>query len=122
MPKIPHVVFLPSIGQLVRYREPVGEGVRVDSGVEEGGEISMYYDPMIAKLVAYASDRDAAIDRLHLALDHYEIDGIACNRQFLSAVLENEAFRSGQLTTGFIAENLTVTSWPRRQQPMMLSD
>ena len=96
--------FLPSIGQLVRYREPVGEGVRVDSGVEEGGEISMYYDPMIAKLVAYASDRDAAIDRLHLALDHYEIDGIACNRQFLSAVLENEAFRSGQLTTGFIAE------------------
>ena len=96
--------FLPSIGQLVRYREPAGEGVRVDSGVEEGGEISMYYDPMIAKLVAYASDRDAAIDRLHLALDHYEIDGIACNRQFLSAVLENEAFRSGKLTTGFIAE------------------
>ena len=96
--------FLPSIGQLVRYREPAGEGVRVDSGVEEGGEISMYYDPMIAKLVAYAPDRDAAIDRLHLALDHYEIDGIACNRQFLSAVLENEAFRSGKLTTGFIAE------------------
>ena len=96
--------FLPSIGQLVRYREPAGEGVRVDSGVEEGGEISMYYDPMIAKLVAHAPDRDAAIERLHLALDHYEIDGIACNRQFLSAVLENEAFRSGKLTTGFIAE------------------
>ncbi|MEC8091979.1 MAG: biotin carboxylase N-terminal domain-containing protein, partial [Pseudomonadota bacterium] len=68
--------FLPSIGQLVRYREPVGEGVRVDSGVDEGGEISMYYDPMISKLVAHAPTRDAAIDRLHLALDHYEIDGI----------------------------------------------
>ena len=94
--------FLPSIGQLLRYREPAGEGVRVDSGVDEGGEISMYYDPMIAKLVAHAPTREAAIDRLHLALDHYEIDGITSNRQFLSAVLENESFRSGDLTTGFI--------------------
>ena len=95
--------FLPSIGQLIRYREPAGDSVRVDSGVEEGGEISMFYDPMIAKLVAHAATREAATDRLHLALDHYEIDGIASNRQFLSAVLENEAFRSGNLTTGFIA-------------------
>ena len=95
--------FLPSIGQLTRYREPVGEGVRVDSGVAEGGEISMYYDPMIAKLVTHAPTRDEAIDRLHLALDHYEIDGITSNRQFLSAVLENSAFKSGNLTTGFIA-------------------
>ena len=94
--------FLPSIGQLVRYREPAGEGVRVDSGVDEGGEISMYYDPMISKLVAHAPPREAAIDRLHLALDHYEIDGIVSNRQFLSAVLENGSFRSGDLTTGFI--------------------
>ena len=98
--------FLPSIGQLTRYREPQGDGVRVDTGVAEGGEISMYYDPMIAKLVAHAPTRDAAIDRLHLALDHYEIDGIASNRQFLSAVLENAAFRSGNLTTGFIAADL----------------
>ena len=95
--------FLPSIGQLTRYREPAGDSVRVDSGVEEGGEISMFYDPMIAKLVAHAPTREAAMDRLHLALDHYEIDGIASNRQFLSAVLENAAFRSGNLTTGFIA-------------------
>ena len=95
--------FLPSIGQLIRYCEPQGDSVRVDSGVEEGGEISMYYDPMIAKLLAHAATREAAITRLHLALDHYEIDGIASNRQFLSAVLENAAFRSGNLTTGFIA-------------------
>ena len=94
--------FLPSIGQLVRYQEPAGEGVRVDSGVDEGGEISMFYDPMISKLVAHAPTREAAIDRLHLALDHYEIDGIVSNRQFLSAVLENGSFRSGDLTTGFI--------------------
>ena len=95
--------FLPSIGQLTRYREPVGDGVRVDSGVAEGGEISMYYDPMIAKLVTHAPTRDEAIDRLHLALDHYEIDGITSNRQLLSAVLENSTFKAGNLTTGFIA-------------------
>lgn len=94
--------FLPSIGQLTRYREPVGDGVRVDSGVAEGGAISMFYDPMISKLIAFAPTREAAVDRLHLALDHYEIEGIASNRQFLAAVLENEKFRSGDITTGFI--------------------
>ena len=95
--------FLPSIGQLVRYKEPMGEGVRVDSGVEEGGEISMFYDPMIAKLIAYGADRDEAMMRLAAALDDYEVRGIQSNRQFLSAVLENETYKSGDITTGFIA-------------------
>ena len=95
--------FLPSIGQLVRYKEPMGEGVRVDSGVEEGGEISMFYDPMIAKLIAYGADRNEAIARLAAALDDYEVRGIQSNRQFLSAVLENETYQSGDITTGFIA-------------------
>ena len=95
--------FLPSIGQLTRYKEPAGEGVRVDSGVEEGGAISMFYDPMIAKLISYGKDRDEAIERLHQAIDHYEIQGIQSNRQFLSAVLENDSYRSGDITTGFIA-------------------
>ena len=95
--------FLPSIGQLVRYKEPAGEGVRVDSGVEEGGEISMFYDPMIAKLIAYGADRKEAIARLAAALDDYEVRGIQSNRQFLSAVLENETYQSGDITTGFIA-------------------
>ena len=94
--------FLPSIGQLIRYREPMGDAVRVDSGVAEGGEISIYYDPMISKLITHAPTRDGAMDGLQLALDHYEIDGIASNRQFLAAVLENEKFRSGDITTGFI--------------------
>ncbi len=95
--------FLPSIGQLLHYREPDGEGVRVDSGVEEGGAISMFYDPMIAKLIAYGKDRDEAIARLGDALDRYEIKGIQSNRQFLSSVLENENYRKGDITTGFIA-------------------
>ena len=95
--------FLPSIGQLLRYREPSGEGVRVDSGVEEGGAISMFYDPMIAKLISYGKDRDEAIARLAEALDTYEIKGIQSNRQFLSSVLENHEYQSGDITTGFIA-------------------
>ena len=95
--------FLPSIGQLLRYREPEGEGVRVDSGVEEGGAISMFYDPMIAKLISFADTREEAITRLEAALDDYEINGIQSNRQFLSAVLENEHYRKGDITTGFIA-------------------
>lgn len=95
--------FLPSIGQLLRYREPTGDGVRVDSGVEEGGAISMFYDPMIAKLITFADTREDAITRLEEALDEYEIRGIQSNRQFLSAVLENEYYRKGDITTGFIA-------------------
>ena len=95
--------FLPSIGQLIRYAEPVGEGIRVDSGVEEGGAISMFYDPMIAKLIAYGKDRAEAIERLSTALDHYEVKGIESNRQFLASVLENDSYKSGDITTGFIA-------------------
>ena len=96
--------FLPSTGQLLRYRVPVGEGVRTDSGVAEGGMISMFYDPMIAKLVATAPTRPEAIDRIRLALDHYQVAGVATNRQFLSSILADADFRSGDITTGFIAE------------------
>ena len=64
-------------------------GLNVDSGVEEGGAISMFYDPMIAKLIAYGKDRAEAIERLSIALDHYEVKGIESNRQFLASVLEN---------------------------------
>ena len=96
--------FLPSTGQLLRYRAPMGEGVRADSGVAEGGMISMFYDPMIAKLVATAPTRPEAIDKLRLALDHYQVAGVATNRQFLSSILADADFRNGDITTGFIAE------------------
>src|SRR6056300_93398 len=74
--------FLPAIGKLTRYREPQGEGVRVDSGVHEGGEISIYYDPMIAKLIGYGNTREAALQKLAHGLDQYVIEGLAHNRQF----------------------------------------
>ncbi len=99
--------FLPSIGRLVRYREPAaGEelGVRVDSGVREGAEITMFYDPMIAKLVTWGQNRDEAIARMIHALDAYYIRGISHNTPFLSAVMENPRFAEGRLSTNFIAE------------------
>ncbi|MDB5410312.1 MAG: acetyl/propionyl-CoA carboxylase subunit alpha [Rhodospirillales bacterium] len=96
--------FLPSTGRLIRYREPAGQGVRVDSGVFEGAEIAIYYDPMIAKLVTSAKTRDAAIDLMRTALDEFVIRGVAHNIPFLAAVLATPRFRSGALSTNFIAE------------------
>ena len=97
--------FLPSIGRLRRYQEPPeAEGVRVDSGVEEGAEISMYYDPMIAKLVTWGPDRERAIERHQAALDNFYIRGIDHNIPFLSAVMAHPRFREGRLSTDFIAE------------------
>ena len=101
--------FMPSIGRLVRYREPPAPDggaatVRVDTGVEEGSEISMFYDPMIAKLVTHGPDRNSAIETMLAALDAYCIRGINHNVAFLASVMTNPRFRAGDLTTNFIAE------------------
>ena len=96
--------FMPSTGRLIHYLEPSGEGVRVDSGVYEGGEVSMFYDPMIAKLITYGEDRTAAIDKMLEALDHYYIRGVRHNIGFLSALMMNQRFIRGELTTDFIAD------------------
>ncbi len=105
----PYRGFLPSTGRLVRYRPPaeasvMGKTIRNDTGVFEGGEISIFYDPMIAKLCTHANSREAAIDLMGDALDHFSIDGIAHNIPFLQAVMMHERFRAGRLTTNFIAE------------------
>ncbi len=97
--------FLPSIGRLRHYLEPEQDGhVRVDTGVEEGAKISMFYDPMIAKLVSWDETRDAAIDRMNEALDAYFIRGVQHNIGFLGTVLRQQRFREGRLTTNYIAE------------------
>jgi propionyl-CoA carboxylase alpha chain len=97
--------FLPSIGRLVRYREPEASGhVRVDSGVTEGGEISIHYDPMIAKLCTYGASRTEAIGHMRRALDDYYIRGVNHNIPFLAALMAHPRFVKGDLTTGFIAE------------------
>ncbi|AAV94401.1 acetyl/propionyl/methylcrotonyl-CoA carboxylase subunit alpha [Ruegeria pomeroyi] len=120
----PYRGFLPSIGRLTRYRPPAetaagpllvngkwqgdapsGEAaVRNDTGVYEGGEISMYYDPMIAKLCTWAPTRAAAIEAMRIALDSFEVEGIGHNLPFLSAVMDHPKFISGDMTTAFIAE------------------
>ncbi|EEX08069.1 methylcrotonoyl-CoA carboxylase subunit alpha [Ruegeria lacuscaerulensis ITI-1157] len=120
----PYRNFLPSIGRLTRYRPPqeVAAGpllengkwqgdapsgetaVRNDTGVFEGGEISMYYDPMIAKLCTWAPTREQAIEAMRVALDSFEVEGIGHNLPFLSAVMDHPKFVSGDMTTAFIAE------------------
>ncbi len=101
----PYRGFLPSTGRLIRYNPPeVMDGVRVDDGVAEGGEVSMFYDPMIAKLITYAPTRLEAIDKQIAALDSFEIEGLGHNIDFVSAIMQHERFRSGNITTGFIAE------------------
>lgn len=105
----PYRNFLPSIGRLTRYRPPV-EGptatgiVRNDTGVYEGGEISMFYDPMIAKLCTWGPTRADAINEMRLALDTFEVEGIGHNLPFCSAVMDHPRFTSGNITTAFIAE------------------
>ena len=118
----PYRNFLPSIGRLVRYEPPVpgwtgasgpagrrghemgGGGIRVDDGVFEGGEVSIFYDPMIAKLITWGPTRDAAADLQVEALDAFRVEGPGHNIDFLSAIMQHPRFRSGELTTGFIAE------------------
>jgi propionyl-CoA carboxylase alpha chain len=116
----PYRGFLPSTGRLKRYQPPRtgGEGntrVRVDDGVVEGGEVSMFYDPMIAKLITWAPTRDGAADAQVRALDAFELDGVSDNIDFLSALLQHPRFRSGELTTGFIARNIPKGSTARRR-------
>ncbi|MEP2736775.1 MAG: acetyl/propionyl/methylcrotonyl-CoA carboxylase subunit alpha [Erythrobacter sp.] len=114
----PYRGFLPSTGRLVEYQPTLEgwtddgaangrrgvDGVRVDDGVYEGGEVSMFYDPMIAKLVTWGETRDEAADKQITALDNFRIKGLGHNVDFLSAIMQHERFRSGELTTGFIAE------------------
>lgn len=114
----PYRGFLPSTGRLVRYNPPVDgwtddgeengrrgvDGIRVDDGVYEGGEVSMFYDPMIAKLITWGETRDEAADKQVAALDRFEIEGLGHNIDFVSAIMQHPRFRSGELTTGFIAE------------------
>jgi len=95
--------FLPSIGFLEKYKDPVTkEGLRIDTGVEEGSEISMYYDPMISKCICWGKDRKQAIDRLDLALDEYVIRGVTHNAGFGKSIINNSTFRAGSYSTAFI--------------------
>ena len=121
MPRTRRRNFLPSTGRLVLYRPPKlgtedGVTTRLDSGVEEGGEISVYYDPMIAKLVTHAPKRLEAIEHMGSALDAFAIDGFRHNIPFLAVLMRNERWKEGRLSTKFIAEEFPDGFTPPRPQ------
>ena len=97
--------FLPSIGRLTRYIEPLSKFIRLDSGVVEGSDISMFYDPMISKLCVYSTNRIDSINKLLDALDRYLINGVNTNKDFLSNILQNKSFLNGNFSTNFISDN-----------------
>lgn len=99
--------FLPSVGNLERYRLPSGEGIRVDNGFEEGMDIPIYYDPMLAKLITYGSSRDEALQRMISAIDAYDVQGVKTTLPFGKFVFEHDAFISGNFDTGFVKEYYT---------------
>ena len=94
--------FMPSVGRLERYRPPVGEGIRVDDGFTEGMDIPIYYDPMLAKLVTYGENREAAIRKMIAAIEAFEIEGVATTLPLGKFVCQHEAFRSGNFDTNFV--------------------
>ena len=101
----PYREFMPSIGRLSKYLTPDhSENVRVDTGIREGSEVSMFYDPMIAKLITRGENRDKAIENMMSAIDQYVIDGLSHNLNFLSSIMHNETFQSGYTTTDFIEQ------------------
>ena len=102
--------FLPDIGTLITYRPPQGPGVRVDDGFEEGMEIPIYYDPMIAKLITHGATREEAIERMERAIDDYAISGVETTLGFCRYVMGHESFRSGKYDTHFVRDHFTADS------------
>jgi acetyl-CoA carboxylase biotin carboxylase subunit len=102
--------FLPDIGVLKTYKTPKGNGIRVDDGFEQGMEIPIYYDPMIAKLITYGKDREEAIERMVRAIDEYQITGIQTTLGFGKFVMQHEAFKSGRFDTHFVSKYFNTDS------------
>ena len=108
--------FVPDTGTLEVYRRPHGEGIRVDDGVREGQEVSVYYDPMLAKLIAWGPDRETARLRLIKAIDSYVVVGVKTTLRFGRFVLEHPDFISGRFDTGFVAKNFSADSLQPRPE------
>jgi len=109
----PYNDFMPDIGKILYYNEPQGNGIRLDSGVTFNSEVTMYFDPMIAKLIVYAKTRDLAISKMLRALDEYLIGGIKTNIPFHQAVLNSEEFRSGSYNTNFLVTKFNFDKLPK---------
>lgn len=108
---------LPSTGTITRWSPPEGPGVRVDSGVTTGSEVSVYYDPMLAKLIVFGSDREHAIARLQTALEDFQIDGVRANIPLLLWIARDDAYKAGDTTTSFLAKRLDESIFSAREVP-----
>jgi 3-methylcrotonyl-CoA carboxylase alpha subunit len=117
----PSAGFLPQAGRVLLYRPPERPGVRVDAGVVEGSDVPVHYDPMIAKVVAHAETREAAIDRMRAALSEFRILGLPTNVAFLLAVLDSEAFRAGTVDTAYLDNEGAGLAAPRSLPPAALA-
>ncbi len=109
--------FLPAIGTISRWEPPGEPGLRLDAGVGAGSEVTIYYDSMLAKLIAYAPDRAAAIERLRAGLDAFRIDGVRTNLPLLRRIVRDDAFRSGDTTTAFLGERAAFLASPAGGEP-----
>jgi len=110
MPKTLRINFFPSTGKLKNFSIASGPGIRVDTGFEEGSEISMYYDPMIAKLVCWDIDRNSVIKRMNRALEEFEITGITHNINFLNTIMKNKNFIKGKFDIKFIEKEKIINN------------
>ncbi len=117
----PHQGFIPSIGQINFLKEPTGAGIRIDSGVNCHSEISKYYDPMIAKLIAWGENREQALKRLQSALQHYAIGGLKTNIPFLEAICKHPRFASADLSTDFLSQETIVLPKINRDLALLLA-
>ncbi|WP_133137325.1 acetyl/propionyl/methylcrotonyl-CoA carboxylase subunit alpha [Legionella rowbothamii] len=117
----PYHEFIPSIGQIHFLKEPSGEGIRIDTGVERLSQITMYYDPMIAKLVTWGANREEALQRLEQALNHYYIGGLKTNIPFLKAICQHPKFRRAELSTDFLAKELIELTNPNQEIAQLMA-
>ena len=113
--------FIPSIGQLNFLQEPLGDGLRIDTGVRLNSQITMYYDPMIAKLIAWGHNREEALHRLNQALSHYFIGGVKTNIPFLQAICQHPKFKKAELSTDFLSNEQIHLSTPDRQSALKMA-
>lgn len=117
----PHHDFIPSIGQINYLQEPQGAGIRIDTGIQLGSQITKYYDPMIAKLIAFAPTREEALARLQEALTHYYIGGVKTNIPFLRAICEHPKFKKATLSTDFIATGAIKLPQPNEELALLIA-
>lgn len=117
----PHQGFMPSIGELHFLKQPHGEGIRIDSGVDIHSSITMYYDPMIAKLIAWGETREQALKRLEKALEHYAIGGVKTNIPFLQAICQHPRFANADLSTDFLTQETIVLPKPSNELALFMA-